>query len=156
MIFIEQTSKKPNGDLQKEYKMTMSKMLPLIGTEIAFSNWKRSLCGCAEYPAFDEPELVILPDMLTGEMINFSGFVCYETTFVLDSPKTLLLEISDTAGSVEVFMNGETAGMKLNPPYRYDLSGIARRGKNHLAVEVAILPEHNSITTETHSLERTW
>ncbi|MDR2053099.1 MAG: hypothetical protein LBP80_06775 [Treponema sp.] len=50
-------------------------------------------------------------------------------------------------------MNGETAGMKLRPPYHYDLSGLARQGKNYLAIEIAVFPERKSIAIETHPLE---
>jgi hypothetical protein len=101
-------------------------------------SWVRSLCTSSEYPAFGDPEPVILPDVLTEHLSKFTGFACYETIFALDNEKTLLLEISDTAGSVEVFMNGETAGMRIKPPYCYDLSSLARQGKNYLAIEIAI------------------
>jgi hypothetical protein len=112
-------------------------------------SWNRSLCKSNEYPAFGDPEPVVLPDTLAGQMSEFSGFACYETTFILDSPKTLLLEISHTSGSAEVFMNGETAGMRITPPYRYDLSSLARQGKNYLAIEIAInLEQDNRRITE--------
>jgi hypothetical protein len=125
------------------------------GVEIPLSNWSRSLCESLEYPAFDDPEPVTLPDTLTEQFLDFSGFACYETTFVLDSLKSLSLDISDAAGSVEVFMNGETAGMKLRPPYHYDLSDLARQGKNYLAIEVAVFPEQKSIAIEAQPLEKT-
>jgi hypothetical protein len=37
--------------------------------------------------------------------------------------------------------------MRITPPYRYDLSSLARQGKNYLAIEVAInLGRKNKIT----------
>jgi hypothetical protein len=46
-------------------------------------------------------------------------------------------------------MNGETAGMRIKPPYRYDLLNLARQGKNYLAIEVAInLGDKNKTATE--------
>jgi hypothetical protein len=113
-------------------------MLFLTDTEIPLSNWKRSFCNRIEYPAFGDPEPIVLPDTLTEQMSEFSGFVCYETMFVLDIQTRLFLEISETVGSVEVFMNGETAGMQIRPPYRYELSNLAWQGKNYWAIEVAI------------------
>jgi hypothetical protein len=115
--------------------------------EILLPVWKRSLCKSAEYPAFVDPEPVVLPDSLAEQIPGFSGYVCYETTFVLDGPKKLFLEISDAAGGVEVFMNGETAGIQINPPYCYDLLNLVRQGKNYLAIEVAITPEQERIST---------
>jgi hypothetical protein len=108
------------------------------GKEISLSSWQRSLCESIDYPAFNSPDPIILPDMLTEQLLDFTGYACYETVFVLDSPKTLLLEITNTSGSVEVFLNGETAGMKLKPPFRYDLSDLVWQGKNYLAIEVAV------------------
>jgi hypothetical protein len=113
-------------------------MLYLTDTEIPLFNWKRSLCKNVEYPAFDDPEPVVLPDMLAGKMSDFSGFACYETTFVLDTPRTLSLEISNAIGGVEVFMNGEALGIRTKPPHYYDLSSLAWEGENYLAIEVAI------------------
>jgi hypothetical protein len=113
-------------------------MLPLVGIEIPLSDWKRSLCKSIDYPAFGDPEPVALPDILAEQMIDFSGFACYETIFILDGPKAATLEISNAAGSVEVFINGETQGIQIKPPYQYDLSSFIRQGKNYLAIEVAI------------------
>jgi hypothetical protein len=121
-------------------------MPPLTDTEILLSNWKRSLCKTIDYPAFDDLELVILPDMLAEKMSNYSGFACYEATFVLDRPKTLTLEISNAISGVEVFMNGETLGIKAKPPYYYDLSSLAWQGVNYLAIEVAIDMKRKRIT----------
>jgi hypothetical protein len=114
------------------------KYLTMATTEYFLFGWNRSLCKSVEYPAFGDSEPVVLPDMLTEQMSDFEGFACYETTFVLDKPMMILLEILDTAGSVEVFMNGETAGMRIKPPYCYDISSLARQGKNYLAIEIAI------------------
>jgi hypothetical protein len=113
-------------------------MLSLTNNEILLNNWKRSLCKSIEYPAFDDPGPIELPDMLTEKMSSFSGFACYEATFVLDDSKALALEISNAIGSVEVFINGETLGIKAKPPCYYDLSNFTWRGENYLAIEVAI------------------
>jgi hypothetical protein len=111
--------------------------------EIPLSGWNRSLCAGNEYPAFGDPEPVVLPDVLTEQMSEFAGFACYETTFVLDTEKELFLEISDSAGCVDIFINGEIAGMRIELPCRYDLSGLARQGKNYLAIEAAVNPGSN-------------
>jgi hypothetical protein len=124
-----------------------------IKKQIILSGWERSLCKTSEYPAFDETKPVTLPDTLAKLPTGFSGFACYETIFILDDPKALLLEIPDAAGGVEVFMNGEAAGLQNFPPYHYDLSNLARRGKNYLAIEVAVILERNDMTDEATPLE---
>jgi hypothetical protein len=117
-------------------------------TEIPLSDWKRSLCKSIDYPAFDDPKPVMLPDVLMEQMLEFLGFACYETVFVLDGSKALTLEISEAIGGVEVFMNGETLGIQIKPPYQYDLSSFTRQGKNYLAIEVAITIEWNHMAIE--------
>jgi len=38
---------------------------------------------------------------------------------------------------VEVFLNGTSLGIQIAPPFRYDLTGLLRRGENRLTIEVA-------------------
>jgi hypothetical protein len=113
--------------------------------EIPLSDWKRSLCKAIDYPEFGDPEPVVLPDILAKKMLGFSRLVCYETIFVLDSPKALTLEISEAIGGVEVFMNGETLGLRAKLPHRFDLSDLTWKGKNYLAIEVAIFIKRKAI-----------
>jgi hypothetical protein len=42
----------------------------------------------------------------------------------------------------------------MKPPYRYDLSGLAWRGKNYLAIEVTVIPERKRMATTVHSKEK--
>jgi hypothetical protein len=123
-------------------------MKSLINVEIILSNWKRSICKTIDYPAFDNSEPIVIPDVLTEGMFNFSGFACYETTFMIDVQKVLALNVSNAIGSVEVFMNGETLGIKAKPPYHYDLSSLAWQGVNYLAIEVAIDMKRKRIAVE--------
>ena len=47
------------------------------------------------------------------------------------------MEITDAAEGVEVFLNGQSAGIQIVPPYRCDLTALARPGGNTLTIEVA-------------------
>ena len=38
---------------------------------------------------------------------------------------------------MEVFVNGESAGIQIVPPFRYDLTALVKPGENSLAIEVA-------------------
>ena len=105
------------------------------GEEIPLSGWTRSVCEGAEYPRFGAAAPVVLPDTLAQEQPEFSGFVRYETHVSLAAAATLLLEITDAAEGVEVFWNGESVGIRIAAPYRYELPG--RAGENTLVIEVA-------------------
>ena len=44
---------------------------------------------------------------------------------------------SPTHEGVEVFVNGQSAGVQVVPPFRYDLRSLTQEGKNSLVIEVA-------------------
>ena len=107
------------------------------GSEIQFSNWARAICEGSKYPNFEAAKQVTLPDTLAQEQLTFSGFVRYMTKFSVDHTDGLCLVISDASEGVEVFVNGQSAGIQIAPPYRYDISAIAMQGENELIIEVA-------------------
>ena len=108
---------------------------PAPGVEIPLTGWTRAVCEGAEYPAFGPAVPVTLPDTLAEEQPEFSGFVQYKTTFTLDAAAPLTLTITDAAEGVEVFLNGQSVGIQIAPPFVYELAGQA--GENDLVIEVA-------------------
>ena len=109
----------------------------VFGHEVQLSGWTRSTCESLAYPKFNEAKPVVLPDHLAEEQPMFSGFVRYETVFTADAGSRYILDISDAAEGVEVFVNGRSAGIQIVPRYRFDLSALVTPGKNALAIEVA-------------------
>lgn len=78
---------------------------------------------------------------------NFSGWVRYEKTFHLDKKESVVLFFEDAYETVEVFVNGLCVGMKICPPYQFEISNYVKEGENELVVEVATTLERavNSI-----------
>ena len=78
-----------------------------------------------------------LPDgeLLAEEAPEFSGFVRYETGFSLETEEELCLKVEDASEGVEVFLNGESMGIQIAPPFLYRMTG--KTGKNELVIEVA-------------------
>lgn len=107
------------------------------GRELPLEGWRRSTCAAIDYPRFIGAKSVTLPDNLAQEQPDFSGFVRYESAFHLPGPGRVVLEITDAAEGVEVFVNGGSAGIRIVPPFRYDLTPLATPGRNEIAVEVA-------------------
>ena len=62
------------------------------------------------------------------------SFIRYETRF---AGPAQLLEITDAYEGVEVFVNGQSTGIQVVPPFRYDLRGLTQEGENSLVIEVA-------------------
>ena len=111
--------------------------VPKAGKEISLEGWQRSLCEGAAYPRFSEAVATTVPDgqRIAEENPEFSGFVRYDCRFTLPADKDILLRMEDAAEGVEVFLNGESAGIQIAPPFVYPLKGKA--GDNRLRIEVA-------------------
>ncbi len=109
------------------------------------SGWTRSICRSIDYPDFREEKEVILPDTLAEEQPKFSGFVRYKRRYQWDHPaEKAVLEITDAYEGVEVFVNGQSLGIQILPPFRYDLSSALRIGDNQLRIEAATTLEREN------------
>lgn len=106
--------------------------------------WQRSTCPGIGYPDFSETKAVALPDDVAQEKPLFSGFVRYETNFPGIAGQETLLEISDASEGVEVFLNGQSLGIQIAPPFRYRLTEAVQEGENKLAIEVATTLERQT------------
>jgi hypothetical protein len=106
--------------------------------ELPFNkNWKRAICRSIDYPDFTKEKEVSLPDSLAEEEPAFSGLVQYKNKFYVKDLSRVILEITDAAEGVEVFINGVSAGIQIVPAYRYDISKFVQEGENDVVIEVA-------------------
>ena len=115
-----------------------------FGTPVDLKEWERSICDGTDYPGFTDKTFVELPDDISLELPEFSGFVRYETMIGYSGDQTVVLEITDAEEGVEVFVNGQSLGIQVAPPFRYDLSSSLKEGENSLAIEVATTLERKA------------
>jgi len=101
------------------------------------NGWKRSTCEAIHYPVFTGEKEVGLPDKLEEEQPGFAGFVRYEKEVELGGTGKIILEITDAAEGVEVFINDVSAGIQIVPAYLYDITELIRKGRNRIVIEVA-------------------
>ncbi len=89
------------------------------------------------------PKLRSLTEQADPGVRYFSGVASYTTSFTL--PKgvkpgaPLWLDLGEVGEIAEVTVNGKSAGYAWHKPYRVDLSGLVRQGRNALEVKVANL-----------------
>ncbi len=78
---------------------------------------------------------------LTGknELPEFSGHIKYETVFDGESG-IQSIDLGRVGETAELYINGEYVGVKLYPPYRFNISEFVRDGKNEMTV---IVSNHN-------------
>lgn len=101
--------------------------------------WTLSIASVKEYPHFHDTQTLTELHNVGRTWPDFSGFMRYEKRIdVPENPFTaVLLTIEDAYEGVEVWVNGAYAGMKICPPYIFDITGLLRSGENSLRIEVA-------------------
>lgn len=100
--------------------------------------WRRTMCRSIDYPAFHTPCEVCLPDRADRAYPKFSGIYRYEREIYCErTPRRAVLEITEAHECVEVIVNGMRAGLRIAPPYLYDITGYLCKGKNRIVIEVA-------------------
>ena len=106
--------------------------------------WNRCICPGIEYPKFGEMTTVNIPEDIAVELPEFSGFARYETVIRASGGEITTLEITDAGEAVEVFVNGESLGIQIARPFRYDLTDRLTEGENRLVIEVATTLERQA------------
>jgi len=75
-----------------------------------------------------------------GHMPDFSGKIRYTGTLNLtpgNAEGRIGIDLGEVGQNAKVWCNGTEVGMRICPPYRFDLTGIAKPGENELVIETA-------------------
>lgn len=103
------------------------------------TDWKISTATAEAYPLFTElPDVTELVNISSsGVLPHFSGTIRYEAEFTTDENERILaLDLGRVGEIAEVWINDENLGVRIAPPYRFQLNGVARPGSNRLRIEV--------------------
>jgi hypothetical protein len=74
-----------------------------------------------------------------GILNNYSGGVRYRTHLMLSAEEArakVVLDLGRVAGPAEIWVNGKRLGVKVAPPWRQEVTGALRAGKNEIEVLV--------------------
>jgi hypothetical protein len=101
--------------------------------------WRVSTASSEQYPNFTLwKDAVLLGDLSRPELLpDFSGTFRYECEF--DAPQAgvfACLDLGEVYETAEAWLNGEPLGVRICPPYRLEIAGAVRAGKNRLVIEV--------------------
>jgi hypothetical protein len=102
-------------------------------------SWNISISTSEQYPSFEPlKNLDHLLDFSQVEILPaFSGTFRYVTSFEwTEQAHRILLDLGKVFETVEVWVNGQSVGTRICPPYRLDIGGLVRVGKNILTIEV--------------------
>ena len=102
--------------------------------------YELSLATEKEYPYFKKyGNLDSLKNITARDMLpQFSGHMRYETRFNIsvNPNKKYILDLGYVGETAEVSLNGENIGIKIAPPYRFDISDVVKDGTNELCINV--------------------
>ncbi|MFD0698419.1 glycosylhydrolase-like jelly roll fold domain-containing protein [Paenibacillus sp. GCM10027628] len=111
-----------------------------LGSELELTGeWTVSTAEAEHYPRFKEwGKLTALMNMSGPDCLpRFSGTFRYETEFEWnETVSQALLELGEVYETAEVWLNGEQAGVRICPPYRFEINGLIKMGTNKLVIEV--------------------
>ncbi len=92
-----------------------------------------------EYPSFKlfrtNSELINITS--AAGQPEFAGIMKYSTTFTADTYGDYTLDLGIVGETASVWVNGESVGVRICPPYHFEVSTMVKPGVNTLEVEVA-------------------
>lgn len=76
---------------------------------------------------------------ITGryEKPDFSGHMKYDFTVDISQQGDYILDLGYVGEMAELKVNGESAGVRFSPPYRFDVGHLLKSGENKISVDVA-------------------
>ncbi|MCK0473381.1 glycosylhydrolase-like jelly roll fold domain-containing protein [Halalkalibacter sp. APA_J-10(15)] len=113
-------------------------------------SWSLSTATSMQYPTFTtRGELKSLLDLSRVEGLqSFSGTMRYkkEINWVHEDAR-IWIDLGDVFEIAEVFVNGESVGVRLQAPYQFEMSNYLREGINTIQVEVTntLVKENNDM-----------
>ncbi|WP_020618939.1 glycosylhydrolase-like jelly roll fold domain-containing protein [Paenibacillus daejeonensis] len=101
--------------------------------------WTVEIADAMQYPNFTKYELLdTLCDMGRPEKLpTFGGTIRYETTVEWGHEKEpVWLDLGEVYETAEVSVNGLPAGVRISPPYRFEIGVLIHEGQNRITVDV--------------------
>jgi hypothetical protein len=105
--------------------------------------WKLTFAeGQGAPPSIELDRLISWTEHELPSVRHFSGIAAYTRTLELPDDWTpashgVLLDLGDLWSVGEVYVNDVSTGIVWKPPYRVDITGALRPGKNRLKIEIA-------------------
>ena len=113
--------------------------------------------GCYGGAAFDEPIQLDcgVGEIALGDWSRHEGLACYSggawyrKTVKLPAAKRVTLDLGDLVSSAEVRVNGQSAGIRVAPPWAFEITPFARPGDNRIEVQVRSTLANHYLTIPT-------
>ncbi len=105
---------------------------------VDIDGWNVSMASSRDYPVFTPVKDITAPTNLNRKdgYPRFSGTIRYDGSFIADDSAVWTCDLGEVGETAEVFINGISAGVKIVPPYVFDISDMVKPGRNKLSIEV--------------------
>lgn len=102
-------------------------------------SYEISIATVQDYPNFKayKKSSSLIDITGVGELPEFSGIMKYTTTFMVEGNGIYKLDLGVVGETARVTVNGKYVGIRICPPYLFDITDVIRQGENLLEVEVA-------------------
>lgn len=108
------------------------------------AEWKVSKAKAIDYPNYTETERMETLIPVSEIAPEFSGYIKYEKEIVLPKTNCVIVKPEFIYEAAEVFVNGQSAGKQMTPPYIWNVSELCTEGINEIKVEVVNTPTRDS------------
>lgn len=92
---------------------------------------------------WDTPKTIVLPkltgltDLENDAIKHYSGTTTYSKTIHIETQREhTLLDLGKVANIAELWCNGKKVGVKLAPPFVFDITDVVKKGENNVEVMV--------------------
>ena len=134
-VYVDVRERQP--DIHGIYNITTGS---LLSVELEASDFSNGIRGPLEL--YTRPTSVALKPWAEFGYGWYSGVGIYERSFELTEAQgdsTVTLDLGDVRHNAEVFVNNRRVGVRIWPPYEFDLTKYVQKGSNSLRVRISNL-----------------
>ena len=83
-------------------------------------------------------------------LLSYSGGAWYRKTVTIPAVQQVVLNLGQVVASTEVRVNGQAGGIRVSPPWRFDITKLVKPGANRIEVLVCNTLANHYTTVPTH------
>jgi hypothetical protein len=127
-----------------DYNISVKEIKPGISSVALKIDYQPGYRGAGAIPEYIEQKcangIIALGDWSEIDGLRaYSGGARYSKTISIDEKKLsgkIEIDLGELVSSAELIINGKSAGIRVSPPWKYDITGNAKAGENRIEVIV--------------------
>ena len=162
MLWVDEKATEPevikkSTDGLTFYKVTVKETKPQSSQVVVKIDYKPGYTAGAAITQYFKQQcgkgLITLGDWSKIDGLkSYSGGAWYRKTISIDAENLknkLVIDLGDVVSSAQLLVNGKSAGIRLSPPFKFDITKLAKSGENKIEVLVYNTAANNYTTIPT-------